>query len=220
MFTFYRTTTDRMSRFPRRNVRTIYNVWISAEVRTCYIFKITNISDSLFQYTVSDLLEIIYIQRDKQTDTDRPTDRQVGRETNRQTDRQRCRRLERQTSRGTGRRSGGQIGSSETGSHRQTSWETDTNSQADTDIDHEPAYTPLPLGILPHGNFWVPWPSKYTVQVVCKWAVAVCVCGAGSNKCTIWNSKLRWSCLLATHLLWQKRPFPYIILSFEQFNML
>ena len=92
-------------------------------------------------------------------------------------------------------------------------------------VDHEPTYTPPHPpgeggGILPHGNFWVPWPSKYTVQVVCKWAVAVCVCGAGSNKCTIWNSKLRWPCLLATHLLWQKRPFPYIVLLFEQFNML
>ena len=72
---------------------------------------------------------------------------------------------------------------------------------------------PTPLGILPHGNFWVPWPSKHTVQVVCKWAVAVCVCGAGSNKCTIWNSKLRWPCLLATHLLWIKRPFPYLFYS-------
>ena len=79
---------------------------------------------------------------------------------------------------------------------------------------------PPPRGILPHGNFWLPWPSKYTVQVVCKWAVTVCVCGAGSNKCTVWHSKLRWPCLLATHLLWQKRPFPYIVLLFEQFNML
>ena len=81
-------------------------------------------------------------------------------------------------------------------------------------VDYEPAYTsssppppPPPPGILPHGNIWVPWPSKYTVQVVCKWAVAVCVCGAGSNKCTIWNSKLRWPCLLATYLLWQKGHF-------------
>ena len=83
-----------------------------------------------------------------------------------------------------------------------------------------PAPPPPPPGILPRGNIWVPWPSKYTVQVVCKWAVAVCVCGAGSNNGTVWNSKLRWPCLLATHLLWQKRPFPYIILLFEQFNML
>ena len=37
-------------------------------------------------------------------------------------------------------------------------------------------------GDFKHSNFWVPWPSKYTVQVVCKWAVAVCVCGAGSNE--------------------------------------
>ena len=86
--------------------------------------------------------------------------------------------------------------------------------------DYRPWASLWPPGILPHGHFWVPWPSKYTVQVVCKWAVAVCVCGAGSNKCTIWNSKLRWPCLLATHLLWQKRPFPYIVLLFEQFNML
>ena len=68
-------------------------------------------------------------------------------------------------------------------------------------------YSPPPRGILPHGNFWVPWPSKYTVQVVCKWTVAVCICGAGSNKCTIWSSKLRWPCLLVTHLLWQKSHF-------------
>ena len=87
-------------------------------------------------------------------------------------------------------------------------------------IDHEPAYTPPHPRILPHGNIWVPRPSKYTVQVVCKWAVAVCVCCADSDKCTIWNSKLQWPCLLATHLLWQKRPFPYIILLLEQFNML
>ena len=62
----------------------------SAEARTCYIFKITNISDS--QYTVSYLLEIIYIQRDKQIDTDRQTgrwtERQTGKETCRQTDTQ------------------------------------------------------------------------------------------------------------------------------------
>ena len=69
----------------------------------------------------------------------------------------------------------------------------------------QPIPPPPPPGVLPHGDFWVPWPSKYTVQVVCKWAVAVCVCGAGSNKCTIWNSKLRWPCLLATHLLWEKK---------------
>ena len=79
---------------------------------------------------------------------------------------------------------------------------------------------PPPGGDVTNCNVWVPWPSKYTVQVVCKWAVAVCVCGAGSNKCTIWNSKFRWPCLLATHLLWQKMSFPYIILLFEQFNML
>ena len=68
-------------------------------------------------------------------------------------------------------------------------------------------YPPPPSspGILPHGNIWVPWQSKYTVQVACKWAVAVCVCSADSNKCTIWNSKLRWPCLLATHLLWHKK---------------
>ena len=98
-------------------------------------------------------------------------------------------------------------------------WRITYNDPALRLIDHEPAYMPPPPapppppggGILPHGNFWVPWPSKYTVQVVCKWAVAVCVCGAGSNKCTICNSKLRWPCLFATHLLWQKRPFPYIV---------
>ena len=78
------------------------------------IFKITNISDSLFQYTVSYVLEIIYIHRDKQTDW------KVGRETNRQTGRQRCTRLTRQISRGTGRRTGGQMCSSETDRQSQT----------------------------------------------------------------------------------------------------
>ena len=76
MFTFYRTTTDRMSRFPRRNVRTIYNVWISAEVRTCYIFKITNISDSLLQYTVFIFWRLsIFKETHRHIDIDRPTGR-------------------------------------------------------------------------------------------------------------------------------------------------
>ena len=71
----------------------------SAEARTCYIFKITNISDS--QYTVLYLLEIIYSQRDKQIDTDRQTgrwaERQTGEETRRQTGKQADRQAEMQT---------------------------------------------------------------------------------------------------------------------------
>jgi len=73
----------------------------SVEASTCYTFKITNISDSLLQYTVSHVLEIIYIQRDKQTDRYRQTDQQVGRETNRQ--RQAGRQADRETDRQTGR---------------------------------------------------------------------------------------------------------------------
>ena len=75
-------------------------------------------------------------------------------------------------------------------------------------------------------NIWVPWLPKYTVQVVCKWAVAVGICGAGSNKCIIWNSKLQWPCLLATHLLWpppppkKKEAICIYYFIFEQFNML
>ena len=147
-----------ISRFPRRNVRTIYNVWIrrrqehvtSLKSQISLIHCFNTRSHKFWRLS-------IFKETNRQIDTDRPTgrwaERQTGKETCRQAGRQRCRRLERQTSRGTGRRSGGQIGSSETGSHRQTSLETDTNSQADTDIDHEPAYTPLPRGILPHGNF-------------------------------------------------------------------
>ncbi len=68
MFTFHRTTTDRNITFSTKERPNNIQCVDSAETRTCYIFKITNISDSLFQYTVSYVLEIIYIQRDKQTD--------------------------------------------------------------------------------------------------------------------------------------------------------
>ena len=59
-----------------------------------------------------------------------------------------------------------------------------TSNRPWTSLYPTPLPTPHPPTprILPHDNFWVPWPSKYTVQVVCKWAVAVCVCGAGSNE--------------------------------------
>ena len=63
-------------------------------------------------------MEIIYSQRDKQTDW--KVGRETNRQTGRQTDRQRCRRLTRQISRGTGRRTGRQIGSSETDRQSQT----------------------------------------------------------------------------------------------------
>ena len=114
MFTFHQTTTDRNITFSTKKRPNNIQCVDSAEARTCYIFKIKNISDSLLQYTVSYLLEIIYSQRDKQTDW------KVGRETNRQTGRQRCRRLTRQISRGTGRRTGGQMCSSETDRQSQT----------------------------------------------------------------------------------------------------
>ena len=92
MFTFHRTTTDRNITFSTKERPNNIQCVDSAEARTCYIFKITNISDSLLQYTVSYLLEIVYIQRDKQIDTDRQTgrwtERQTGKETCRQTDTQ------------------------------------------------------------------------------------------------------------------------------------
>ena len=90
MFTFHRTITYRNITFSTKERPNTIQCVDSAEARTCYIFKITNISDS--QYTVSYLLEIIYIQRDKQIDTDRQNgrwaERQTGKETRRQTGRQ------------------------------------------------------------------------------------------------------------------------------------
>ena len=68
IFKFHRTTTDRNITFSTKERPNNIQSVDSAEARTCYIFKITNISDSLLQYTVSHVLEIIYIQRDKQTD--------------------------------------------------------------------------------------------------------------------------------------------------------
>ena len=68
MFTFHRTTTDRNITSSTKERPNNIQCVDSAETRTCYIFKITNLSDSLFQYTVSYVLEIISIQRDKQTD--------------------------------------------------------------------------------------------------------------------------------------------------------
>ena len=82
MFTFHRTITYRNITFSTKERPNNIQCVDSAEVRTCYIFKITKISDSLLQYTVSYVLEIIYIQRDKQTDRYRQTDGYVGRETN------------------------------------------------------------------------------------------------------------------------------------------
>ena len=58
------------------------------------------------------------------------------------------------------------------------------------------------------------------VQVVCKWAVAVCVCGAGSNKCTILEFQIAMTLSLSNSFIMTKKPFPYIILLLEQFNML
>ena len=63
---------------------------------------------------------------------------------------------------------------------------------------------------------WVSGPSKYTVQVVCKWAVAVCE--AGSNKCSIWNFKSRWQSLINLFVM-TKRTFPLSILLFQQFDV-
>ena len=54
------------SREGRRNVQTVYTVWIRRRREHLYNHK--HISDSLLQYTVPRVLEIIYIQRDKETD--------------------------------------------------------------------------------------------------------------------------------------------------------
>ena len=82
MFTFHRTTTDRSITFSTKERPNNIQCVDSAETRTCYIFKITNISDSLLQYTVSYLFEIVYIQRDKHVK--RHACRQAGRQTDRQ----------------------------------------------------------------------------------------------------------------------------------------
>ena len=54
------------SREGRRNVQTVYTVWIRRRREHLYNHRL--ISDSLLQYTVRRVLEIIYIQRDKETD--------------------------------------------------------------------------------------------------------------------------------------------------------
>ena len=54
------------SREGRRNVQTVYTVWIRR--RREHLYNHRHISDSLLQYTVRRVLEIIYIQRDKETD--------------------------------------------------------------------------------------------------------------------------------------------------------
>ena len=81
-----------ISRFPRRNVRTLYNVWIQRRREHVTSLKSQTSLDHCCN-TVSYLLEIIYIQRDKQIDTDRQTgrwaERQTGKATRRQTGRQR-----------------------------------------------------------------------------------------------------------------------------------
>ena len=79
---------------------------------------------------------------------------------------------------------------------------------------------PPPLrGILPHGNFWVLDHQSTQFRLsASELLLFVSVVLVLIN--TIWNSKLRWPCLLATHLLWQKRPFPYIVLLFKQFPFL
>ena len=102
MFTFHRTTTDRNITFSTKERPNNIQCVDSAEVRTCYIFKITNISDSLLQYTVSYVLEIIYIQRDnRQVDTDRPTGRWAEIQTCKETRLQTGRQAEMQTARET-----------------------------------------------------------------------------------------------------------------------
>ena len=130
MFTFHRTTTDRNITFSTKERPNNIQSVDSAEARTCYIFKITNVSDSLLQYTVLCFGDYLYSKRhiDILTQTDRPAGgqrykrakKQTGRQAGRQAGRQICRRLERQTSRGTDRRTGEQIGSSETNRQSQT----------------------------------------------------------------------------------------------------
>ena len=65
---------------------------------------------------------------------------------------------------------------------------------------HHHSHTP------PHGKIWVPWQSEYTVQVVCKWAVAACVCGAGFNKCITLS--------FSNSFVMTKRPFPNLFIYY------
>ena len=95
MFAFHWATTDRNITFSTKERPSNIQCVDLAEARTCYIFKITNISDS--QYTVLYLLEIIYSQRDKQIDTDRQTGRWAERQTGKETRRQTGRQADRQT---------------------------------------------------------------------------------------------------------------------------
>ena len=94
-----------ISSFPRRNVRTLYNVWIrrrqehatSLKSQTSLIHCYNTQSHIFWRLS-------IFKETNRQIDTDRQTgrwaERQTGIETRRQTGRQRCRRLPRQTSRG------------------------------------------------------------------------------------------------------------------------
>ena len=124
-----------ISRFPRRNVRTIYNVWIwrrqehatSSKSQTSLIHCFNTQSLCFGDYLYSKTGRWAERQTGKETgrqagrQAGRQTDRQADRQAGRQTDRQAEMQTARETSRGTGRRTGGQIGSSETDRHRQTS---------------------------------------------------------------------------------------------------
>ena len=76
MFTFHRTTTDRNITFSTKKRPNNIQSVDSAEARTCYIFKITNVSDSLLQYTVFIFWRLsIFKETHRHIDTDRPTGR-------------------------------------------------------------------------------------------------------------------------------------------------
>ena len=99
IFTFHLTTTNRNITFFTKKRPNNIQCEDSAEARTCYIFKITNISDSVFQYMVSRLS--IFKETNRQIDTDRPTRRWAERQTGKETVRQAGRQAEMQTARET-----------------------------------------------------------------------------------------------------------------------
>ena len=93
-------------------------------------------------------------------------------------------------------------------------------------IDHEPAYTlstprpppppPPPLTPHPHRGFYHMVISGYLDHQSTQFRlsaselllfVSVVLVLMKCTVSTIWNSKLRWPCLLATPLLWQKNHF-------------
>jgi len=63
---------------------------------------------------------------------------------------------------------------------------------------------PHPPGMWPQCNI-APWPPEYTVQIVCKWAVAVCVWGLSRG--AIQNFEIAMTLSLSNSFVMTKRPF-------------